>query len=351
MLHLSVAFSLLCACSSPQAELLKAELKEVPAVGKTPPLILCEGSAGLPNGVTLNTYLYYGRKDGKVIFKDSATVNGGKFTQDFPVFPKRILPGKYFARIVFNPALQNQAIPGAAEAQIDISLQIGTAEDFEREAKLIRGQLAGEIQTLVGLGEEVKAKIEELKGKPAAAWADSMKEWTRKAVEVQGRAQPTKVPEYGILNLDLIADSGLENLAGILNSAARYAAAGQWGVALEGLTRLRQTGEYWIGEINSPKLTDPRDYLNLIESARKLIRETLGNPDAPALPARRKFVEMNALLQKSLPEEFQPAVLEIGTRSAAFFNAVSDNDAQMKELHAELDKMLEKLAAPFRPPK
>jgi hypothetical protein len=351
MLHLSVAFSLLCACSGPQADLLKAELKEVPAEGKTPPLILCEGSAGLPNGVTLNTYLYYGRSDGKTIFKDTATVSDGKFVQDFPVFPKRILPGKYIARIVFNPALQNQAIPGAKETTLDITLQIGTTEDFEREAKLIRGQLSGEIQALVALGEEVKAKIEELKGKPAGAWADSLKEWTRKAVVVQGRAHPTKVPEYGILSLDLIADSGLENLSGILNSAARYAAAGKAGDALEGLTRLRQTGEYWIGEINSPKLTDPRDYLKVIESARKLIQETLSNPDAPALPARRKFVEMNALLQKSLPEEFQPAVLEIGTRSVAFFNAVSDKDAQMKDLHGELDKLLDRLAAPFRPPK
>jgi hypothetical protein len=354
MLQVPVAFSLLLACSTlqpaaPTRDLLKAELKEVPSDGKSRPLILVEGTAGLPNGVVLNVYLHYGRSDSKAIFMDFATVSGGKFVQDCTVFKRRNLPGKYIARIHFNPALQGQAIPGAVLTNLEVSLQVGTADDFEREAKAVRAQLAGEIQTLVGLGEEVKAKIQELKDKPAGAWAESLREWTRKTVEIQGRSLPTGVPEYSILGLDLIADSGMENLAGILNSAARYAAAGKSADALEGLTRLRQTAEYWIGEINSPKITDPREIVRVIESARTLIQETLSKPDVPALPARRRFVEMNALLQKSLSEDFQPVVLEIGTRSAAFFNAVSDKDAQMKEFHAELDKLLDKLAAPFRP--
>ena len=60
---------------------------------------------------------------------------------------------------------------------------------------------------------------------------------------------------------------------------------------------------------------------------------------------------MNALLQKSLPEDFQPLILEIGTLAADYFRAVSDKEPTLRDLHAKLDKSLEKLAAALAPPK
>ena len=45
------------------------------------------------------------------------------------------------------------------------------------------------------------------------------------------------------------------------------------------------------------------------------------------------------------------AVLEIGTRSTAFFAAVSDKLPEAKNLQAELDRTLEKLIATLRRPK
>src|SRR5439155_9022493 len=125
-----------------------------------------------------------------------------------------------------------------------------------------------------------------------------------KSVEIQLRADPRKVPEYNVLNLDLVATSGLENLTGILNSAARIAAAGRTDDALEGLTRLHQTAEYWASEVASPKLTEAPKIVELIDAARKLITDALSRPNDPVLPTRRKFVEMNSVLQRSLPEDF-----------------------------------------------
>ena len=347
MLH--VAFLLLSALASQTVPTLAGELKELPSKGKDGPLITCEGTVNLPNGALLRAYLYYGRiYTGKELFTDFATVNNGKFTQDFPVFPRKILPGKYIARFSFEPDLQTQAIAGFAFTKIDLTLQVGTAEDFEREAKLVREQLVGEIRGLTAIADQITAKLQELKGKPPAAWNELMEDWRTRTLEIQKRSDPRRVPEYSILNLDLIADSGMENLCGILLSAARFAAQGQGDVAVEGLTRLRQTAEYSASEIASPRLSDPGQIVLLIDQARALLREALGHPDAPVLPARRKFVEMNSLLDKSLPEDFHPLILEIGTRGVAFFNALADKEAGAKELQAELDRSLEKLATPLR---
>ena len=147
---------------------------------------------------------------------------------------------------------------------------------------------------------------------------------------------------------DQIATSGLETLAGILLSAARTAAAGRGDEALEGLTRLSQTAVFWISEIAAPRLGTAAQILAVVEEARALAREALSKPDAPVLPFRRKFTEMNQLIQRSLPDQYQAFPVEIGTRAIAFFTALADKDANVKDLHAELDKALEKLAVPLR---
>jgi hypothetical protein len=331
---------------------IKGELRDVPPQGSAAPALLCEGTTNLPDGVLLNAYLYYGRVNlGREVAKDTTAVKGGKFVQEFAPFARsrKNLAGKYIARFRFSPDFQNQAIPGFDVAQVDIVLEHGSPQDVERDSKAVRDQLVGEIRAFTGMGDEVKAKTRELKGKPAEAWEGAIKEWHRKSVDIQARGM--KVPEYRVLNLDTIADAGLENLTGILISAAKYASIGKTDDALEGITRLRQTADYWVDEIASPKLTEPEQIFQLIESARKLLKEALSRPDDPVLPLRRKFVEMNALLQKSLPEEVQATVLEISTRSVPFFTALADKKPNAKELLKELDETFEKLIASLRRPK
>jgi hypothetical protein len=330
---------------------IKGELRDVPPQGTASPSFLCEGTTNLPDGAFLNAYLYYDRvNEGREIAKETTTVKGGKFVQDFTAFPKskKNLAGRYVARLRFSPDFQAQRIDMPA-AKVDIVLQHGTPQDVERETKALRDQLAGEIRTYAAMGDEVKAKIVELKDKPADAWPALVKAWAAKSSEIQRRSY--NVPEYRVLNLDQVADGGLENLGGILISAAKHAAAGEGDVAREGLTRLRQTVDYLVDEIATPKLTEPGQILALIDSARKLLKDALAKPNDPVLPARRKFVEMNALLQKSLPEEVQSTVLEIGTRAVSFFNALADKQADVKELHKELDDTFERLLAALRRPK
>jgi hypothetical protein len=351
---LPLAFLLLVQAAAAEAPVFKAELKDVPAQGKTGPMVFCEGTTNLPDGALIDAHLYYDHiYEGRAIAKEVVTVKGGKFSMDFMPFPKskKNMAGKYVVDLRFTKALQNQAFAGVADGRGRGEARIGTEDQARAEAAAIRAQLAGEVQAVVALGDQVKAKIQELKGKPADDWKPLLKEWVAKSNEIQVRADPTKVREYAVLHLDGIATSGLEGLAGTLNASAKCASAGLLEEAREGLTRLRQTGEYWIDDISAPRLTSPQELLKHIESARKLLKDALANPDGNPLPARRKFLEMNALLQKSLPEDYQPIVLEIGTLAADFFTALADKEPSARELHGKLDKSLEKIAVPLYPPK
>src|SRR5262249_51326997 len=165
--------------------------------------------------------------------------------------------GTYIARFIYDPALQGLGAADYPRTTVEFSLQIGTPEDLERESKAVRNQLAEEIRAFIAMADEVKAKMDEFRDKPPAAWDPSLKAWRDRSIELQKRADPRKVPEYTLLRLDVIADTGFENMADIFLSAARIASRGQRETALEGLTRLRQTAEFWLGDIAPPPPTRP----------------------------------------------------------------------------------------------
>ncbi len=347
MLHLG---TLLLALAAAQDTLtIKGSLRELPAEGKDGPALLCEGSANLPNGTVLTAYLYYDRVvDGKELHRNFTAVKDGTFTQDYPVYQKRNFPGKYIARFIYDPSLQNLGAPDFPRTFVDIPLQIGGPEDVARETKAVRDQLAGEIKAMTALGDQVKAKLDELKGKPASDWEPLIAAWRDEAIRIQKRADPRRVREYSVLRLELIADNGFEDLTGMLLGAAGCAARGDRSVCLEGLTRMSQSAEKWISDISSPKLTDLGQMASLIDEARALLRKALDNPDQPTLPLRRKFLEMTELLDKSVPEAFHEAVLGISSRGSAFFIAVADKTAEAKTLHADLDGLLKRLGDTLR---
>ncbi|HZE99175.1 MAG TPA: hypothetical protein VE981_19380 [Planctomycetota bacterium] len=335
--------------AAPDSLTIKADLKDVPAEGKNPPVILCEGTANLPHGSILAAYLYYGEIiEGKEIFRDFSTLKAGKFTQDFPVYTRRNFPGAYIARFIYDPALQGLGAADFPRTTVDFKLQIGGPQELAAETKAVRDQLVGEIRSYIDLADQVKAKLEELKGKPAVDWEAPLKAWRDKSVEIQKRADPHRVPEYMILKLDLIADTGFENLEGILLSAARCAAGGKREIALEGLTRLRQTGEAWIGDIGAPRITEFEQMARHVDGMRTLVRKLADDPEEPVLPVRRKFLELTGVLDRSVPGDFHDAVLEIGSRGAAFFIAAADKTAEAPRIHKELDELLDRLARTLR---
>lgn len=347
MLH--VAFLFLSWAAAQDVPTLTAELKDIPAKGTERPVILCEGTATVPDGAVLNTWIYFEKIiEGREIWRDTVIVKGGKFSRDFPLYPKKNLSGKYIARITFNPALQGLAVGELPYARIDVPFQFGTAEDADRDSKAVREQLVGEIRFLLGLSDQVKAKVKELKGKPAAAWDPLVAQWREQTIELQRRTLTREVPEYKVLGLDTVADPGMENLCAIFLSAARAAALGQVESSAEGMTRLRQTADYWISEVSAPRLSDPVQILAHIEKIRTLLRDALKTADAPILPLRRKFMEMNSLLDKSVPPDFHVAILDLESRSVGLFNALADKLESAKDLQQDMDHALEKLAVAVR---
>ena len=324
---------------------LKGELKEVPSQGKDSPSFLFEGTTNLPNGANVVTLLYYGRVEtGRELFKDSGIVKGGKFSQEFPIFAKRNFPGTYTVRLIYDPVLQNLGAADLPRTKVDVSLQVGGATDIERESKAVRDELIGEIRGLEAMADQIKLKLEEMKEKSKDEREAPYKAWYEQTLELRKRLDPRKHPEHYILRLDLLANSGFEELVGILMASARCFVLSQRENTLEGLTRLRQQCEYLIGEIGTPRLTDPSKMAASVEECRAIARKLLNSPDAPVLPARRKFLELIAILDKSIPADFHEVTLGITSRATAFFNAVSDKSPDTKKLHADLDGLLERFA-------
>jgi hypothetical protein len=347
MLHVG---TLLLALAAAQDTLtIKGSLRELPAEGRSGPALSCEGTANLPDGVILTAYLYYDKvADGRELFRAFSTVKGGAFSQDYPVYSRKNFPGRYVARFIYDPSLQNLGAPDFPRTAVDIALQIGGADDVARESKAVREQLAGELRAMIALGTQVKAKLDELKGKPASDWEPLIAAWRDESNRIQQRADPRQVREYKVLRLESVADVGLEDLSGILLGSARCAAGGDRNTCLEGLTRLNQTAEKWISDIAGPKLTDPGQMAALVDEGRALLRSVADHPDEPVLPSRRKFLEMTELLDKSVPGDFHETVLDIGSRAAAFFIAAADKSAEVKTLHADLDAALQRFADTLR---
>jgi hypothetical protein len=261
---------------------------------------------------------------------------------------KKNFPGKYIARFVYDPSLQNLGAADFPRTVVDLPYQLGGPEDLARETKAVQQQLAGEIRAMVALGEQVRTKLTELKSKPASDWDPLIAAWRDETNRIQKRTDPRKVREYMVLSLDTIADNGIEDLSGILLGSARCAAGGEPATCIEGLTRLNQTAEKWIADIASPRLTSYKEMAALIDEGRTLLRKSLDNPDQPVLPARRKFLEMTEILDKSVPEAFHEAVLGASSRASAFFIAVADKTPDVKTLHADLDDLLQRLADTLR---
>lgn len=340
------------ALSSQDRLTITGELKDVPAQGKESPYFQIEGSANLGNGAVLLAYLYYGKPvAGREISKDTPIVKNGKFNQEFPVFSRSTFPGTWTARITFDPNLQNLGGDEHPITVVDFKLQIGTAEDVDREGKAVRERMIGEIQALIKIADEMKAKLPEMKDKTQAEREVPVKAWHEQGLEIRKRVSARNNPEYYLLRLDLLAETGFEELLNILNSCARCFALNQAPAMAEGLTRLRQSCDYYIGEVRYPKLTDPRQVVVLVEEARALARKVLENPDQPVLPARRRFLEIAGILQKSIPGDYHEVVLGATSRAAAFFNAASDKSPDLKALHADLDGLLERFIGTIRGPK
>jgi hypothetical protein len=230
----------------------------------------------------------------------------------------------------------------------DFTLQIGTAVDVDAEGKAVRGQLIAEIRALIAVADQMKAKLEVLREKPQAEREAPAKAWQQEVLEIRKRANPRSHPEYFILNLDFIADSGFEDLTNILNSCGRCFVLNKREEMIEGHTRLRQTGEYWIGEIANPRLTDYGQIASQVDECRKILRKLLDNPDEPLKPLRSRYLEITALLDKSVPPDFHDVILGATSRGAAFFAAVADKSPDVKQLHADLDGLLERFAGTLR---
>lgn len=347
MLHV---VPLLLALAAAQDTLtIQGSLKELPAEGKDGPAIACEGTANLPNGCVLSATLYYGEAiPGRELAREFVTVKNGAFSHSYSVYPKRNFPGNYTLRVLYEPDLQSVGAPDFPRTWSNFRLRIGDAKDVDRETQAVREQLAAELRGMLAMGEQVRAKLDELQEKPASEWEPLIRGWRDETNKVIRRSGSRRVREYFILDLDLIADQGPEALSSLILLAARNASRGHRDACLDALRQLRQNVDKWVAELSVVRVTDVDRQVAMVQEVRTLLRAMIEDPDQRVLPVRRKFLETMDLLDKSVAETLHGDILDATSRAAALFEAVSDKTPEAKKLHAELDGLLQRFADSLR---
>ncbi len=324
---------------------IEVTIKDVPAADGRPPRFAVEGKADVPNGSELYLYLYFSILDpGTQLDVARVTVRNGLFAHDFQLFKTKNLAGPWILQTVYDPNVQAAGAAGTEPHKVVTPLRIGTELDAQQDRKFFSEQLAGELRAVAALGEELQAKSASTPRPNAAAWDPLIKEWRKRATEIQKRALPQHNPEYRVLGIALIADSGLEDLIHTFHAAATCAKQGQHGNVVTGVERLHNSVQQRVGELAAPRLNEPHLIAALIRTLQDLLRETLDKEAEQVRPRRRLFIERMQILDISLPPDRHDLVQGIQTRGAAFFNAVADQKPEAKALLEDVDKALQGLA-------
>lgn len=324
---------------------IEVTLKDVPAADGRPPRFAVEGKADVPSGHELRIYLYFGILDpGTELSGERVAVRNGTFAHDFTLFKTKNLAGSWILQTVYDPNLQTAGSGGSEPTKVVTPLRIGTELDAQQDRKFFSERLAAELRAVTALGEEVQAKSASKPRPEGPAWDPILKDWRTRATAIQRRALPQHNPEYRVLGISLIADSGLETLIGILNAAAVCAKQGQLGNVDAGLQRLNDTVQKYVGDLAAPRLNEPHQIAALLRTLQDLLRETLAKAAEPVLPRKRLFIERMQILDLSLPANQHDLVQVIQTQGAAFFNAIADQKPEAKALLEDLDKRIQSLA-------
>jgi hypothetical protein len=336
---------------------ISATLREAPDAGPGKAAgLLCEGTATLPDRSRIDAYLYFGDlKTGLEMSRDAAEVRDGRFSMEFRFYtPPRSLAGLHSVRLLFEPALQRQAVlarlgDAARQFHGEARLQIGSAADADRDLEKWRKALTSEIRAMGAIADE--ADVRYRKDRDARKW--DPKEWERILREGEERSHDilyrvTRVPEYRALRLGPAADVGMDQLRNhVLHSLRSFIRALKFpdDPNVEGVLReariLRERSMQQITpvsmEADVPLLT------RLGEEARKILKDALeGNADSRAV-ARSKFRETLITLDSRAPQTFHEAVIRLAGEVVPFFETLDSDPAKARELHAPLDRQLQDL--------
>ncbi len=311
---------------------------------KKPPGFLCEGTADVPDGYRIDIYTYFGKPEKAAHIKQAALlVKGGKFSATFSVFTKKNLAGKYILRVTLDPNLQPARFQNIPGQEIDVVMNVGTEEDAGADRRTFGEGLIGDMKTLVALAEESKQKHLEGKGKlDAAAWNTLLKDWTRRAGQINKKVMDTA--EYRVLGFGGVMDTGFEHLTGIVMDLCRCASRGEEKDMREGRERLDVMVSGFADQLRGAPPDPKKVRAELVKNARDFLQDAVYASGDRAPLGRNRFRQtlFDLHKDKALPEETRSVILELSASATELFDLL-DAKKEPKPLLDKIDARLGEL--------
>ncbi|HLF92427.1 MAG TPA: hypothetical protein VJB14_03130 [Planctomycetota bacterium] len=347
MIHiLPLLFLGACCGAAPQDKksTVQATASEIAAdeKEKKPPGFLCEGTAEVPDGYRIDIYTYFGKPEKAAHIKQAALlVKGGKFSAEFSVFTKKNLAGKYILRVTLDPNLQPARFQNIPGQEVDVVLNVGNEADAAADRKAFGEGLIGDMKALVALAEESRQKHLEGKGKlDAATWNSLMKDWTRRAGQINKRVLETA--EYRVLGFSGIMDTGFEHLTGIVMDLCRCASRGEEKDMREGRERLDVMVSGFEDKLRGTPPDPKKVRVELVNSARGFLQDTVYASGDRAPLGRKRYIQTLFELNKIAPPETRPVILELSASAGEIFDLL-DAKKDARPLLEKLDARLGEL--------
>jgi len=340
---------------------LKASVVEVVPKEKDPPGFLCEGTTDLPDGARIDLYTYFLNPDptglrkkepeqGKHRYRTAVPVKDGRFSASFSLFQEKNLSGDYVFRVVFDPNLQVQHLSTLPTVQSDVPLPLGKPGDAERDRAAWGARLFGEIKAVIAIADEVAARrksdLEKGTSDPAA-WAGPVRDWTDRLRGINERVH--KAPEYLVLEMSNISDSGLDALGHLVLDLARSGSLGRDKGLREGRERIDLMVSNYEHELTRPP--DPRQKrIDLAHEARGLLEAAVRGPGDRAGESRKRFKQVLFDIHALAQADVQALLRDLMAQATEIFDALDEKkDVQAKV--QSLQARLEELEKSFQNPK
>jgi hypothetical protein len=341
--------ALLCALAmgapaSQDAPLGPVELREDPAPGRKPPVLLCSGSFAAPDGTVCNVELLLDTPGGRNPVKQGLLrVRDRRFSFVFEPFKgrERNLPGVWIARVTYDPFLQPADPPFPKAATAEGVLRLGEPEAIRKARQEVADRLVAGLRTFgAGADEVLKARQADREKADPARWAPLYESLRKRYLELRNRE--VLDPEVQALGLLRVPDHGMHQARDFVLELVEMAKRGEDVTMAQARERLDREIVMML-EFISLQTTEISQGRLLARGARETLQTAAGLPAEARPAAKRRFLESVLQLGRYIPPTEAGNVAEISSGGVAYFDALESGAGDPARLWEDLDRRLREL--------
>ncbi len=327
------AIALLSALTALQdRDSVTAVVREDPGDGK--PRIVCEGTAGLPEGSRLDLRIYYGPVEpGRELEIRTARVRAGAFSREFLIFPEKNLAGSYALKVTH--LLDS---PGRPWSRL-LPFRIGALRDGERDRAEVLERLARDIREIAALADDLDRER-------------SSSDVFRQAWRIAERAR--KSPECRALRLEEVSGAGLLDLCNRLQAVAAGAAAARAAPEdprlqashRQARSAFDRAARKHLDRLASEQISGEALRGLAEEIGRKLTR-VAGLTGESLEASRKEFTAALLRLQVKAPARHHAALVGLASKALALFDESRSREERESGFHHEVEPEIARLMEEF----